>query len=105
MSNARQWWNLLCFPLGRKDEDAVSEAGISTGYITPASGESSLPNTVSRCTSLNYVKDPYARPLRSPIFERSSTGKWDVSIIILWKMSPFLQKNPFSDSPYPNFLI
>ncbi|KAF4532732.1 hypothetical protein B566_EDAN011924 [Ephemera danica] len=41
----------------RKQElDTLSEAG----YNTSVSMETSLPSSVSRCTSLNMIKDPYA---------------------------------------------
>lgn len=52
------WWHS-----GREDsdteEDTPSEQNL--GYATPVSVETPLQSSVSRCTSLNVIRDPYAQ--------------------------------------------
>lgn len=53
------WWHS-----GREDsdteEDTPSEQNL--GYATPVSVETPLQSSVSRCTSLNVIRDPYQTP-------------------------------------------
>lgn len=53
------WWHS-----GREDsdteEDTPSEQNV--GYATPVSIETPLQSSVSRCTSLNVIRDPYQQP-------------------------------------------
>lgn len=53
------WWHS-----GREDsdteEDTPSEQNL--GYATPVSVETPLQSSVSRCTSLNVIRDPYQAP-------------------------------------------
>ncbi|XP_039287861.1 muscarinic acetylcholine receptor DM1 [Nilaparvata lugens] len=53
------WWHS-----GREDDaDAEEETPSEMGYATPVSIETPLQSTVSRCTSLNVIRDPYASQL------------------------------------------
>ncbi|KAI5639513.1 7 transmembrane receptor (rhodopsin family) domain-containing protein [Phthorimaea operculella] len=51
------WWHS-----GREDveETEVEEEPSDPGYATPVSVETPLQSSVSRCTSLNVIRDPYA---------------------------------------------
>ncbi|XP_066259224.1 muscarinic acetylcholine receptor DM1 isoform X2 [Euwallacea similis] len=51
------WWHS-----GKDDSDTEDESPSEQGqgYITPMSLDTPLPSSVSRCTSLNVIRDPYA---------------------------------------------
>ncbi|KAI4458663.1 5-hydroxytryptamine receptor [Holotrichia oblita] len=53
------WWHS-----GREDSDTEEESPSEQGqgYITPLSLDTPLPSSVSRCTSLNVIRDAHAPP-------------------------------------------
>lgn len=57
------WWHS-----GREDSDTEEESPSEQGQgcITPVSVDTPLQSTVSRCTSLNVIRDPYATGLSAP---------------------------------------
>ncbi|KAK6631743.1 hypothetical protein RUM43_013807 [Polyplax serrata] len=54
-------WCLTWWHAGREDDvDDYEDTPSDMGYATPVSVETPLQSSVSRCTSLNVIRDPYA---------------------------------------------